>query len=372
MAQAIGARRGQKTAMSARGVGYLAMALAALTLSACGDHADGSNKTEISSAERVSAGLDVCAQERNEFAQHVCENRTLAGLDSQMRETLVAESANISDAGAQLLVQNQTRWRDAQRIACGIIDPDAQLTAEQAACLEGGFRARMQETADAVQQIGGYTFQRMELVDATPVTAEIAASSGLGDAAPAAVVRDIRFPRIDGVQTPEIRRFNELVAQQPQFRLQDATNETVDYTIAYAGPELISVRFVLAQDTLGAANVTNTVRAVTVLMNEGRALAATDVFRANTRWQDFITMRAVESISREFSDYSNFPPRRDVYETATKPHLWLITERGLVLLFPPLSFGGSHADGGTEVTIPWADLRPYLNPAAPAPIRPSA
>ena len=26
-------------------------------------------------------------------------------------------------------------------------------------------------------------------------------------------------------------------------------------------------------------------------------------------------------------------------------------------------------DGGIEVTIPWADLREYLNPAAPAPIR---
>jgi hypothetical protein len=80
----------------------------------------------------------------------------------------------------------------------------------------------------------------------------------------------------------------------------------------------------------------------------------------------------VQAIAREFPDYSNFPPRRDVYETATKPHLWLVTERGLTILFPPLSFGGSHYDGGAEVTISWADLRPYLNPAAPAPIRASA
>jgi hypothetical protein len=223
-----------------------------------------------------------------------------------------------------------------------------------------------------VQDVGGYTFQRMELVDATAVTAEVASATGLGANAPHAVVRNIRFPRIDCEQTPEIRRFNELVAQAPQFRLSDATNESVDYTIAYAGPELISVRFVLSQDTLGAANVTNTVKGVTVLMNEGRALAATDVFRAGSRWEDFITTRAMASISQQFPDYPNFPPRRDVYESATKPHLWLITEPGLVLLFPPLSFGGSHADGGAEVTIPWADLRPYLNPAAPMPIRPSA
>jgi len=109
-----------------------------------------------------------------------------------------------------------------------------------------------------------------------------------------------------------------------------------------------------------------------VLMSEGRPLTAADVFQPTTRWQDFITDRAVAGIAHQFSDYRNFPPRRDVYETATKPYLWLITERGLVLLFPPLSFGGSYVDGGAEVTIPWADLRPYLNPAAPLPIRPSA
>lgn len=341
-------------------------------VSACGDTSDGSSKTEQSSAERISAGLDVCAPGRDEFAQRVCQNRSLAALDNQVREALVAESAAVSDAGAALLVQNQNRWREAQRVACGILEPDAAPTSEQQACLESEFRARAQDAASAVQQLGGYTFQRMELVDATPVTASIAEASGLGDDAPAAVVRDIRFPRIDGEQTPEIRRFNELVAQQPQFRLQDATNETTDYTIAFAGPELISVRFVTAQDTLGAANVNSSVKAVTVLMNEGRALEASDVFRAGSRWEDFITSRAVQTIARQYSDYPNFPPRRDVYETATKPHLWLVTEQGLVLLFPPLSFGGSHADGGTEVTIPWADLRPYLNPAAPAPIRPSA
>jgi uncharacterized protein len=358
--------------MSARGVGLLAATCAALFLGACGDDANGASKTEQSSAERISAGLDVCAPGRDGFAQNVCRNRVLASLDNQVRETLVAESAAVSDAGAQLLVQNQTRWRDAQRIACGVVDPDVTPTSEQQTCLESRYRGRAQEAASAVQEIGGYTFQRMELVDATPVTAEIASATGLGNEAPAAVVRDIRFPRIDGEQTPAIRRFNELVAQQPQFRLQDATNENVDYSIAYAGPELISVRFVMSQDTLGAANVTNTVRAVTVLMEEGRPLTAGDVFRDGTRWQNFITDRAVQTISREFSDYPNFPPRRDVFETATKPHLWLVTERGLLILFPPLSFGGSHADGGTEVTIPWADLRPYLNPGAPAPIRPSA
>lgn len=355
--------------MPARTLSTLGACVALAALISCGEGANGA-KTEQSSAERVAAALDICAEGNAGFAQSVCQNAALAALDSEVSETLVTASADISDAGAQLLVQNQNRWREAALVSCGIIDAEAALTPEQQRCLESEFRARAREAATAVQESGGYVFQRMELVNATPVGAEIA--STLGDSAPHAVERNIRFPRIDGPQTPEIRRFNELVAQQPQFGLEDATNESVDYVIAYAGSELISVKFIISADALGAANSTTTMKAVTVVMADGgRPLIAADVFTDNSGWQDFVTARAVQQIAREFPDYPNFPPRRDVYETATKSHLWLVTERGLVLMFPPLSFGGSHADGGVEVTIPWADLRPYLNPAAPAPIRPA-
>ncbi len=111
-----------------RGVRFAGASIALLALVACGDRG-GEGKTDQSSAERISAALDVCAEGRGEFAQHVCENQTLAALDTDVREAIVAASAEVSDAGAQMLVQNQTRWRDAQRIACGIIDPEAAPTA---------------------------------------------------------------------------------------------------------------------------------------------------------------------------------------------------------------------------------------------------
>ncbi len=358
--------------MPARAIVAVSAALASLLLVACGDGGAGKAKHGGTPQQRLAAALDPCAEGGDAFAQSVCANRTLSEIDGQIRETLVAEAAEVSDAGAEMLARNQQRWRAAQRVECGILELDAQPDVEQVACLEGGFRSRAAEARNAVQEIGGYTFQRMELVDANPVTAEIAAASGLGDEAPSAILRDIRFPRIDGEQTPEIQRFNALVAQQPQFGLEEATNEVVDYHIAYAGPEIISVRFDMSSDTLGAAHPSNSIKAVTVLMHTGQALREVDVFRADTRWQDFIAARAVRDIARQFSDYDFNPPERDVRESATKPHLWLITEQGLVLLFPPYSFGGPYALGGAEVTIPWADLRPFLNPNAPAPIRVAA
>lgn len=357
--------------MSVRGARIAGASIAICLLAAC-DARSGGSKTDESSAERISAALDVCAEGRDDFAQNVCANGALAGLDNQVREALVAEAAEVSDAGAAMLVQHQNRWREAARVSCGVLDAESQPTREQQSCLEAEFRSRVQEVGGAVQQLGGYTFQRMELVDAAPVTAEIASSSGLGDSAPNAVTREIRFPRIDGPQTAQIQRFNELVAQSPQFRLEQATNEAVNYRIAYAGPELISVRFDLSSDTLGAAHGNSTSKAVNVLMEQGRPLEASDVFRADAGWQDFLTRRAVTAIAAQFREDGFTPPERDVRESVTKPHLWLIGERGLTLLFPPYSYGAPYVMGGTEVSIPWGDLRPYLNPAAPAPIRPSA
>jgi hypothetical protein len=357
--------------MRARGVDIF-VAAALLALAACGDNSRGATKTEQSSAEHIAAALNICDQPAGTFAHSICASRALSTIDAQMRQTLTSQAANISDAGAQLLVENQARWREAQRIGCGVADPHALFTTAQQQCLEGEFRARAQDVRTAVQQIGGYTFQRMELIDAVALTPDQVQTTGLGANAPAAAIRDIEFPRIDGRQTPAIRRFNDLAAQEPQSRLGDGTSETVTYEIGYAGPELISVRFTSTQDALTQGATSSTLRAVNIVMADGHELNETDVFAPNSGWQDFITNRAVAEIAKQYPDYTNFPPRRDVSDTATKPHLWLIKEHELVLMFPTLSYGGSQSDPPVFVSIPWTDLRPYLNPAAPLPIRPAA
>ncbi|HRO04159.1 MAG TPA: RsiV family protein, partial [Terricaulis sp.] len=265
-------------------------------------------------------------------------------------------------------IQNQARWREAARVSCGLLDAETAPTIEQQSCLETQFRQRLADAQSAVQEAGGFVFQRVELMEAAPAAAQIAEAAGMSDVA---IVRDIRFPRIDGQQTPEIQRFNDIVARQPRHSLADATSEIVDYQIVFAGPELISVRFISSEDTLGAAHPNSSVNSVTVLMREGREITASDVFSAGSGWEDFLTTRSVEAITRQFAEYDFAPPERDVRETATKPHLWLVNEQGLTVLFPPYSFGGPYALGGTEVMIPWADLREFLNPAAPAPIRPA-
>lgn len=359
-----------------RGAVFAGAAVLVLALAGCGPSpsATASSSTATTQSTQsmqagIAAALDPCAPNNpaNGFARKVCADGSLAALDGQIRTALAQRASQISADGQRILVDAEQKWREAQRVACGLSAPDAQPNATQQQCLENRFRARMQEASSVVQNINGYVFQRVENVAAAP-TPQRLVSTG----ADPAITTDIRYPRIDGQQTPQAQRFNRLVAQSPQFRPDQNTNETVRYTISYAGPELISVRFDMNADTPGAAQNNTNVKAVNVVMATGQPLSAADVFKPNSGWENFLTQRAVADLAHQYADYNFTPPSRDVHETVTRPNLWLITAQSLVLLFPPLSFGGSYDMASAQVAIPWTDLRPYLNPNAPAPIRPQA
>ncbi|NWG53931.1 MAG: DUF3298 domain-containing protein [Hydrogenophilaceae bacterium] len=345
----------------------LVLAAILLALGACGREGaetDGENVTFD-----IAAALDPCAEDAGPADRALCGDEKLAALDARIRSAMVREAGEISEEGRRTIVENHQRWLRAQRTACGIIDADAAPTPDQAACLEAALTERVRESERAVEREGPYTFQRMEMISAQAVTAEAAAASGMGEGAPTSITRDIRFPRIDDASTPQAARFNDIVSRIPESRFEPGEEVQVDYQIAFAGPDLISVRFDSYSYAMGAAHPNNSTRAVTVVMTTGKPLEVGDVFRAGSGWEDFLTQRAVRALTERFREENFTPPETDVRDSVAKPHLWLIKEEGLTLLFPPYSFGGPHVLGGAEVTIPWADLARYLNPNAPAPIR---
>lgn len=210
-----------------------------------------------------------------------------------------------------------------------------------------------------------YAFRRMRYVEPTsPQSRDGDVSAGAAQA----VIRDIHFPRMSNPETPARARFNSVMEQRPRFGRDELTNEVVDYEIVYAGKDLVSVRFARCYDTIGAAHPWGNSSGITVLMGSGKLLAAGDVFDLTTEWQDFIATRAADEIVRQFPEYQFTAPAADIRETAINAAQWLITESALILLFPALSFGAPYVAGSAEVAIPWAELAPYLNANAPAPI----
>jgi len=314
----------------------------------------------------VAAQLDPC-QDKAGLAQKVCKDPTLGPAAARVQAALAEAAANVSSDGDKLIVEGQRSWLEAQAINCGVPlnDPKA------GACLKAALEERLKDAKATVEQRGGFTFQKVEIHAAAPVTAQAAADAGFsGEDGPAAVAHELRYPRIDNAGDQAAQKFNAIMAAmgKPRFKLQDATSETTDYEIAFASRQLVSVRFTTSEFNLGAAHPNNGMTSVTVLMGEGREIAPTDVFRADSGWETFVTRRALKGLTKTFSEIgAGTPDPKDVRDTATKVHNWTITDGGLRVAFPPYSVGPS-ALGALEVEIPWKDLAPYVNPNAPPPI----
>jgi hypothetical protein len=311
----------------------------------------------------LAAQLDPC--QGGVLGAEACKSAEIATATGEVSQALAQAASVVSPEGAQLLVDGQKQWAAAAAVECGVAEgkPEAQT------CLATELAERKQDAAGAVQQMGGFTFQRVESVSATATPASVAAQ--YQDAAPAAITREISYPRIDGVSGEGAAKFNEIMAKlgQPRFKLEDQTSEITSYTIAFASKDLISVEFTFYESTIGAAHGNGSVQGVTVLMGKGATLTAEDVFKPNSGWENLVTKGAMKVLKPKFKEMeiSEGPELSAVKDTATKAHNWVITTEGLKVLFSPYSIG-PFAMGSMEAVIPWADLKAVLNPAAPAPI----
>ncbi|MBU6374229.1 MAG: DUF3298 domain-containing protein [Alphaproteobacteria bacterium] len=333
--------------------------------SASGAPSGGAGSGAGAPAASIEAQLDPCADKAG-LAQKVCQDPALAAAAGEIKAKLAEAAGAVSAEGDKLIVDGQKAWLETQAASCGV----AANAPDAAQCLKTALAQRLEDAKTAVEQKGGFTFQRVEINAAQPVTAEVAAASGLGENAPPAVTRELSYPRIDGVASAAAQKFNAIMAKmgQPRFKLEDATTETSEYKITFASPKLVSVQFLTSDYSLGAAHPNNGMTAVTVLMDEGREITAEDIFKPGSGWELYLTRRSMRGLTKTFAEFGAGPPElTDVRDTATKAHNWTVTDDGLVVLFPPYSVG-PFALGGQEVKIPWKDLQPYVNPNAPPPI----
>ena len=348
----------------------------ALALTACGPKAaeTGDTKDAASSAPTaqsiVEAAADPCGSVSGAYGQALCGDPDLSALVGQVKENLVEAASAISTQGAQQIAQGQTQWVESTRVSCGIADTKVPLTAAQEACVKGALTERARAATQSVQRAGGFTFQTVEINKAQALPESVTADFGGPESGLFAVTKNIRFPRIEG-DSPQIRRFNELMTQRPQFGAQDQTSEDLRYAIAYAGPELVSVRFQGSDMSVGAAHPNDSERVITVVMATGEPLKETDVFAAPpATWQADLLRRVRRDLVGQMRERGGGPdiPAAELADTALKVKNWVITEEALVVVIPSDTIG-PRALGAFEVTIPWKDIARLLSPTAPAPIK---
>lgn len=343
----------------------------ALALAACGQQGDrqvagARGAGSPGATQEALLQFDPCAR-KGPWEGPFCARDSLRAVAGELAEAFAAEARELSREGVRQLVQDQTEWAKAALTLCGVDAGAGEM--EAAACLQAAAGDRLKDADQAVEQIGGFTFQRVEAIAATPIPPGALPDAIPLDGAPAVSVV-IEYPRIDAPQGPAVERFNTEAVQAPVSRPVDYTEETVRYSIVHAGPALVSVRFDTYNLPPGGAHPNTGAKALNVVMATGELLRAEDVFEPGSGWEEFLTERAAESLTQDFAELgeSDGPPREAVRDAIAKPHLWTISETGLTILFPAYSLGGPYAVGDQEARFSWADLKAYLRPNAPAPI----
>jgi hypothetical protein len=165
--------------------------------------------------------------------------------------------------------------------------------------------------------------------------------------------------------------FAARVQDATRFKRSDQTEETTTYQIGYASADLVSVRFDLRDLTIGAAHPNASVNAISFNMRTGARLSAADIFKPGVKWQDFLAARVARDVTKQLQgqdETARAIAPGDAHDAVANPNSWFVTDKALVLLLTPGALGPGAMDA-YEVTIAWRDLKPYLNPQGPGPIK---
>jgi hypothetical protein len=105
------------------------------------------------------------------------------------------------------------------------------------------------------------------------------------------------------------------------------------------------------------------------MLREKREMRPEDVFRAGSGWDAAILGQCERSVSRQLIQelgadnakiwLDNLP--KELHGLILDPRNWLLDGKGLTIPFEPYAVA-CHACTPPPVTIPWTDLKPYLQP----------
>lgn len=145
----------------------------------------------------------------------------------------------------------------------------------------------------------------------------------------------------------------------------DAMDNDVSVTLGDITPVVVGASFQNLWYGHGAAHPNYIKLQFNWLLRQRRELAAGDVFRADSGWQKFLYVRAMDSLKNQIDP--KFPENqwapgygeRLVSKIVTDPRHWILDTAGLTLYFPQDSIS-CHACGEFKVELSWKELGPML------------
>ena len=301
------------------------------------------------------ASLD-CVAAAQPHEKLICAEDALSRLNDRLARTFDGALQALSPEGKSLLRAGQQSWLALVRQACPT-EASSKAAPDDlpAACLAREYSSRLTQLDHAVLTVGPFRFMAVERFGAIPAQGSPRRYA----------TSEIAYPRIDNDDGADIGRWNDWIAQEIKGldRSYANTDVAVGFTIHHAAHDLISTEISSFYYGHDAAHGMGDFRFLNYLLARAAPLQTTDLFAADKPWVNFLAHRAADDLTARAArnEIALFDDMKAEALAASvgNPARWRIDSDGLTIQFALYEIA-PHSEGMLKVTLPWADLAPYL------------
>ena len=195
-----------------------------------------------------------------------------------------------------------------------------------------------------------------------------------------------QYPQITGGINPNFEKFNQaargLVTKtvadfkkdmapqagedEPRPEGSMGSDLTVNYDIALAQDDLVSVEFNVGSYYMGAAHPNSYSEVLNYDLKNGKQLKLGDLFKPGAKYLQAIATYCIADLKKQAKDKGLLDDEIEKGAAASPKnyHSWTITRRGLGINFDSYQVG-PYAAGPQFVLVPYSTLKDLINPEGP-------
>lgn len=305
------------------------------------------------SATCIAQSFD-CTRAATPREQAICSNADLRELDTVLGREYKRVHSGVPPASAPAILTDQRAWLRESDAAC---TAKARGEISLADCLRGQYTSRLNDLQQDLDLGNGHWLLRLRGRDgtfpvirpATPAEAEWNRTIHARLASETATAEnDLRQCQKDGSLLPAEAR--------------DGMEVNVDWRVAAANQHFITVR-TEQMAFCGGAHPSTSFKDGNWSLDTGRALTVDEVFEKSTQWRPALIERAKDRLRKldDFTQYSGGDMIKGADTIVRDTSQWQPTREGLRLQFQQYQVA-AYVFGMPAITIPWSELKPFLNP----------
>jgi uncharacterized protein len=319
------------------------------------------------------ASID-CTKAKTPQEKAICSTPALGAADEQMAAAYSAWLAAAPPDWATGIRENQLAWLRSRDANCPAGDPNDPI----ATCLGDVYKMRIAELQQMVEHVAGITFVSQSITLTTPDTPSSAPPAGTSEVTPGsgtltaswaqASSTALQWTAWNSAVVPAVIRAANAdggtSASDWKGLAQPGVDRNLTATVERANAQWVSTSIDDLDDGHGAHPTENSSDFYWML-SEQRALKPEDVFVPTSGWDTWMAQR-LDSYLKQVLDVNGNDQRQykpgDLPGIVTNTADWKLDPAGFSIFFQPYQVA-CYACTPNPMTIPWSDLKPYLQPS---------